>query len=298
MPHFSLRKALSYILRHAPGTSAIPDKIYLQMLYRLQTGNKLRTENPVTFCEKIQWLKLYGNQDQYTTMVDKAAVKDYVAERIGAEYIIPTIGIWDSFDDIDIDSLPERFVLKTTHGGGSMGVCVCADKKTFDRAKARKMLNKSLSTDIYKAYRERPYRDVPRRILAEEFIEMPGKEDLSDYKIFCFNGRPVYIQLIQDRHSGETIDFYDTEWQLQPFIGLNPAARHAAQPAPRPEGLDKMLEIATTLSAGIPFVRVDLYNINGRILFGELTFYPGSGMGRFAPSEWDTTLGQLIELTK
>lgn len=296
MPHFSFRKVLTYLLRRLPGTIAIPDKIYLQMLYPLQTGRPLHLSHPVTFCEKIQWLKLYGYRDQYTTMVDKAAVKDYVAKRIGAEYIIPTIGIWDNFDDIDFDSLPERFVLKTTHGGGSMGVCVCTDKKTFDKDKAREMLITSLSTDIYKTYRERPYRDVPRRIIAEDFIEMPGKEDLSDYKIFCFNGRPTYIQLIQDRHSGETIDFYNTEWQLQPFIGLNPVARHAAQAAPRPEGLDKMLEIARTLSAGIPFVRVDLYNINGRILFGELTFYPGSGMGRFAPSEWDTTLGQLIEL--
>lgn len=286
IPPVFVRKCLAWL----------PDTAYLRLLYLAERHSLLKLNPPVLFEEKIQWLKLNDRRPEYTVMVDKAAVKDYVADRIGKEYVIPTIGIWDTFDDIDFDALPRRFVLKTTHGGGSMGVCVCTDKNTFDKSNARKRLCSSLSSDIYKNYREWPYKNVPRRILAEEFIEMPGKEDLSDFKIYCFNGKPTYIQLIQDRHSGETIDFYNTDWQLQEFIGLNRSARHATQPSPRPRGLDKMLDIAEKLSKGIPFVRVDLYNIGGHILFGELTFYPGSGMGSFTPSAWDKTLGDMIQL--
>lgn len=287
---------LSRLVRHC--CTALPDAAYLRLLYFAERSRLLNLRNPMLFQEKIQWLKLHNRDKRFTTMVDKIAVKDYVARAIGQKYVIPTIGIWNSFDEIDFNSLPEKFVLKTSHGGGSMGVVVCSERSKLDLAHAKRMLEASLRADIYRTYREWPYRDVPRRILAEEFIEMPGKDELSDYKIFCFNGVPKYIQLIQDRHSGETIDFYDTDWHRLPFIGLNPKAHHAAEDAPRPEGLDEMLQIAAKLSSGIPFLRVDLYNIAGRILFGELTFFPASGLGRFAPSEWDRKLGDLIELKK
>jgi len=257
---------------------------------------RLRLHHPRTFQEKIQWLKLYDRRPEYVAMTDKVAVKEIVARRIGSKYIIPTFGVWDNFDDIDFDTLPQRFVLKTSQGDSCKGVVVCTDRTNFDIRSARQKLNASLLRDKYLENVEWCYRDVPRRILAEEYIEMPGKDDLSDYKIYCFNGRPTYIQLIQDRHSGETIDFYDTDWNLLPFIGLNSAAHHATQPAPKPQGLQEMLHIAAILSQGIPFVRVDLYNIYGRILFGELTFYPSSGLAHFSPPEWDRKLGDMLIL--
>lgn len=255
-------------------------------------------KNPQTFTEKLQWLKLYNRKPKYTTMVDKLAVKDFVSERIGPEYIIPTIGVWDSVNEIDIDSLPSSFVLKTTHGGGSGGVVVCKDKSKFDLESAKRKLNESLKSDIYINYREWPYKNVPRRIIAEKFIEIPGKKDLTDYKVFCFNGEPRYIQVIQDRNTNETIDFFDTEWNHQEFIGLNPKVKNATKIPDCPHNFNEMLSIARKLSEGIPFVRVDLYQTQEECLFGEMTFYPASGFGRFTPDSWNLMIGNLIKLPK
>ena len=229
-------------------------------------------------------------------MVDKNAVKQIVTDKVGKEHIIPTLGVWKSFDDIDFNILPQRFVLKTTHGGGSTGIIICKDRNKFNYKQAKKKLTKSLKTDIYLRMREWPYKNVERQIIAEQYIEIPDKADLTDYKIFCFNGSPKYIQVIQDRNINETIDFFDTSWRHQPFIGLNPKCKNA-QIAPRkPINLDEMLRIAKILSYQIPFVRVDLYNINGRILFGELTFYPASGFGKIEPDVWNRYLSDLLIL--
>lgn len=278
-----------------------PEKLYLKIVYRLYMGETLNLGNPHTFQEKIQWLKRHRRKPVFTTMVDKLAVKKFVGNLIGEEYLIPTLGVWDRFDDINFEELPDRFVLKTTHGGGNCGVVVCPDKGSLDRKAARNKLEKSLAADIYDTLKEWPYKDVPRKIIAEEFIEMPGKEDLTDFKIYCFNGVPRYIQVIQDRNTHETIDFFDTDWNRQEFYGLNPIARPVARPAAlpiaRPTGLNKMLEIAGILSKGTEFLRVDLYNTGDRILFGELTFFPASGLGTFTPSEWNITLGDMIALT-
>ena len=279
----------------------LPDKTYLQLLYRFKMGHRLDLNHPKTFTEKIQWLKLYNRRPEYTLMVDKYAVKKYVADIIGEKYIIPTLGVWDKPEDIDWDALPNEFVLKTTHGGGSGGVVICKDKNTFDRNKAILTLRDSMNGDIYRSLREWPYKDVKKRVLAEKYMapkDMVNNPiyDLSDYKFFCFNGEPKYCQVIRDRHSKESIDFYDMNWRHQEFVGLNPIASNGINPVPRPLLLDDMICICHKLSENMKFVRIDMYVIDNRIYFGEITFYPASGMGLFNPDKWNEELGNLISL--
>ena len=255
----------------------LPDKTYLQLLYRFKMGHRLDLNHPKTFTEKIQWLKLYNRRPEYTLMVDKYAVKKYVADIIGEKYIIPTLGVWDKPEDIDWDALPNEFVLKTTHGGGSGGVVICKDKKTFDRNKAILTLRDSMNGDIYRSLREWPYKDVKKRVLAEKYMapkDMVNNPiyDLSDYKFFCFNGEPKYCQVIRDRHSKESIDFYDMNWRHQEFVGLNPIASNGINPVPRPLLLDDMICICHKLSKNMKLVRIDMYVIDNRIYFGEITF--------------------------
>ena len=277
-----------------------PDKLYLTLLFRLKMGYWMDWKNPKTFSEKLQWLKLYDRRPEYTTIVDKCAVKEYVAKLIGEEYIIPTLGVWDRPEDIDWDSLPQKFVLKTTHGGGGSGVVICKDKKTFNKDVAIAKLKRSLSKCIYKSLREWPYKNVDRKILAEALLEesTPAKNntDLPDYKFYCFNGEPIYCQVIRDRRSKETIDFYDMEWSHMPFVGLNPVVTNGLNPVAKPICLHEMIDISRNLSLGIPFSRIDLYVINDKIFFGEITFYPASGMGGFTPVEWNEELGEMIKL--
>ncbi|MCE8502869.1 hypothetical protein J8986_01690 [Bacteroides thetaiotaomicron] len=279
--------------------SFLPDKLYLSLRYRCQVGYWIDWKNPKTFTEKIQWLKVYNRRLEYTTMVDKYAVKKYVADRIGEEYIIPTLGVWDNPEDIDWDSLPSQFVLKTTHGGGGCGVVICRDKKKIDRRGAIAKLRSSYNSDIYLNLREWPYKNVPKRIIAEKFmvsVESIASNDLPDYKFFCFNGEPKYCQVIRDRHTEETIDFYDMEWRHQEFVGLNPVASNGLIPIARNEHLDEMINICRVLANDTPFVRVDLYVVDEKVYFGELTFYPASGFGTFTPKEWQHKLGDLLTL--
>lgn len=288
--------AISYILRHY--FTWLPDKLYLHLLFRVEIGYRLNLKNPQTFSEKIQWLKLYDFRPKYTKMVDKVAVKKIVADIIGDEYIIPTLGVWNSFDEIDFDSLPDRFVLKTSHGGGGGGVVVCPNKNKLDKIVAQKIINSSLRKDISRSYREKPYRDVPRRILAEKYLTNGYDKDLPDYKFYCFNGEPCYCQVIRDRHSKETIDFYDMEWKHQEFIGLNPIAHNGQTPVACPQNFKTMQNICRQLAKDIPFIRVDLYEVNKNVYFGETTFYPASGMGIFIPNDWNSILGDLIVLER
>ena len=278
-----------------------PDKLYLTLLFRFKMGYWINWKNPKTFSEKLQWLKLYDRKPEYTTMVDKYAVKDYVGKIIGKEYIIPTIGVWDSPEDIDWNSLPQKFVLKTTHGGGNAGVIICKDKSTIDVKTIKKQLSKAMRQNIYMESREWPYKNVDKRIIAETFIEVPysviDNTDLPDYKFYCFNGKPVYCQVIRDRRSKETIDFYDMEWNHMPFVGLNPIANIGLHPVLKPTCLCDMIEVSRKLSKGIPFSRIDLYVIGDKIFFGEITFFPFSGMGGFSPIEWNEKLGSLIKLS-
>lgn len=275
----------------------IPDEIYLKLRFRAKMGYWPNLREPRDFFEKVNWLKLHDRKPEYTTMVDKYAVKDYVSKIIGNQYIIPTIGVWDNVDSIHWENLPDKFVLKTTQGGGSGGVFICKDKNSFDKDKAIKKLNKSAKEDVYKIYRESPYKNVPYRIIAEEYVApADGFEDLSDYKFFCFSGEPTYCQVIRNRSIKESIDFYDMEWNHMPFVGLNPKCTNGEIPVLKPSQLEEMIELCRKLSSNIPFVRVDMYVVGDRVLFGEMTFYPASGMGRFEPANWALELGDKIIL--
>lgn len=285
--------------------SWLPDRLYLSLRFRCQMGYWIDWKNPKTFSEKIQWLKIYNRKPEYTMMVDKYAVKQYVADSIGEKYIIPTLGVWENFDDIDFSTLPRQFVLKTTHGGGGGGVVICRDKSSFDKVQAKNFIKRSMKGDIYKSLREWPYKKVPKRIIAEKFMTSEKDSmsaDLSDYKFFCFNGEPKYCQVIRDRHSKETIDFYDKNWNHQEFVGLNPVSRddftfvahNGVTPVVCPKNLEEMMGICRILAKGISFLRVDLYVIDEKIYFGELTFYPASGFGAFSPKDWNSRFGELI----
>ncbi len=288
------RMLIESILRKYGGW--IPDKQYIQMLYYLKMGNRLNLDNPQTFSEKIQWLKLYNRRPEYTMMVDKWAVKDYVAGVIGPEYVIPTLGVWNKPEDIDFDSLPNEFVLKTTHGGGSGGVFICTDKSKLDARLVVEKMKKAMKGDVYRCYREWPYKNVKRRIIAEQYIEIKN-DDLKDFKFFCFNGEPKYCQVIGGRKTNMVIDFFDTDWNHQPFH----EPKHypfSAQIVNRPHSFQLMLELSRKLSADIPFLRVDFYEIGNHPLFGELTFFPTSGLGGFEPDKWDKVFGENIILAK
>ena len=274
----------------------LPDKLYLSVLYRLKKNRWIDWRRPRTFNEKLQWLKLYNRKSEYTQMVDKYAVKEYVAKLIGKEYIIPTLGVWDRIEDVAFDTLPDQFVLKTTHGGGSGGVVVCKDKANFDCKAAKIKLQQSMNSDIYRNFREWPYKHVQRRIIAEKYMVDESGLELKDYKFFCFNGIPKFCQVIANRTTDETIDFYDENWIHQPFVGLNPAVTFRENEHLKPHNYDEMLSIASKIGQDIPFARVDLYNINGKIYFGEITFFPAAGLGRFEPEEWDYIFGNWIKL--
>lgn len=274
----------------------ISDRIYLQLMYRLRMGRKLNLNAPSTFTEKMQWLKLYNRKPEYVIMADKVKAKDWVSERIGSEYIIPTLGVWQHAEDVDFDSLPDRFVIKCNHNSGK-GMYICKDKREIDVNTVRAELAKGLKEDYFHHNGEWPYKEVPRRIIAEQYMEdkeHPG--DLADYKFFCFNGEPKFCQVIRDRSTKETIDFYDMEWNHQEFVGLNPIARNGLTPVVRPLHLEKLQYLCRKLAKDMPFARVDFYVINNKEYFGEITFFPASGMGVFTPMKYDEILGKMIIL--
>ncbi len=270
----------------------IPDKLYLQMLYRRVLDKNLVLKSPKSFNEKLQWLKLYDRRPEYATMVDKYAVKDHVAAIIGEKYIIPTLGVWDKPKDIEWDKLPNQFVLKCTHDSG--GLVICTDKEKLDKEAAVKKLNNSLHNNYYLAGREWPYKNVRPRIIAEKYIN-DGKQELIDYKFMCFNGKVKCSFLCTNRFSegGLRVTFYDNEWKKMPFERHYPSESVLAE---KPHCYDEMTYLAEKLSAGIPFVRVDFYEIEGHPFFGEMTFYPGNGTEEFTPEEWDYKLGEWIKL--
>ena len=256
---------------------------------------KLNLNNPKTFNEKLQWLKLYNRKPEYTTMVDKYAVKEYVASKIGESYIIPTLGVWDKPEDIDWDSMPNQFVLKTTHGGGNLGVVVVKDKLSIDKEVIIQNLKKSMKLDLYKRNREWPYKNVPKRILAEAFLEDKTTQELRDYKFFCFDGKVKALFIATDRQTREEpyFNFFDGDFNSLDFKQGHP--RNVVLPE-KPSTFEKMKEVAATLSKGIPHVRVDLYEVNGRVYFGEMTFFHFGGIVPFEPEVWDYKFGEMIKI--
>lgn len=272
------------------------DKTFLNLTYWIHYGRFVDWENPQTFNEKLQWLKVNNRKPEYTLMVDKCDVKKYVADVIGEEYIIPTIGVWDKVEDIPFESLPNQYVIKCTHDSGS--VCVCKDKQAFDVESAKRKLSAGLKKNLFYWGREWPYKDVKPRIIAEKYLEDSDTEqnDLKDYKLMCFNGKVRCSFVCSDRFNdqGLKVTFFDEEWKKMPFCRFYPAASYEI---PAPSSYNKMVELAEQLSKDIPFVRVDFYEVNGHPYFGEMTFYPGNGVEEFSPEEWDYKLGSWIDLS-
>lgn len=290
-------KSIGYYLTHPLQTCSklvcrfgtfLPDELYLKLQYRAKLDKKLNLKNPKTFNEKLQWLKLYDRKPEYTIMVDKYLAKKYVADKIGEEYIIPTLGVWDSVDEIDFDLLPNQFVLKCNHNSG-LGMCICKDKSKLDIAEVRRALANGLKQDYYHIGREWPYKDVPRKIIAEKYMG----DSLNDYKLMCFDGKIKCSFVCSDRSENLKVTFFDNDWNRMPFIRHYPASDNKI---PKPINFDQMIELAEILSKDIPFLRVDFYEIDGKIYFGELTFYPGCGYEEFTPEEWDERLGSWIKL--
>lgn len=276
----------------------VDDKHYLKLAFRAKMGYPLNLENPRTFNQKLQWLKLYDRKPLYTQLVDKYAVRQYIGEKIGEEYLIPLVGgPWKNTDEIDFDALPEQFVLKCNHDSG--GLVVCRDKSRLDQEAAKKKLNRHLQVNYYMSSREWPYKDVKPCIFAEQYMEDERqKSGLIDYKFFCFHGKARFMYVSQglEDHSTAHISFYDLEGKDLPFKRTDFAAFDKLPY--KPEGLGKMIELANVLAQAVdsPFLRVDLYEIGGRIYFSELTFTPCSGMLPFDPPEWDETIGGWLTL--
>ena len=273
----------------------IPDRLYIAIKYRMTLGRFPNLKNPQTFNEKLQWLKLHSRNSEYTRMVDKYEAKKFIADTIGEEYIIPTLGVWDKFDDIDFDILPDQFVLKCTHDSG--GLVICRDKSKLDIAAAKKKIESCLKTNYYWHGREWPYKNVKPRIIAEQYMD-DGAGGLRDYKFFCFNGMPRFIYISQglEDHSTARISFYDLEGNKMPF-GRSDYLPFDVDPD-MPETLSEMIEYSSVLSekVGCPFVRIDFYCIKGKTYFGEITFSPCGGMMPFKPAEWDKKLGDYLDL--
>ena len=274
----------------------MPDEEYLRLLFRFRMGYELDLDNPKTFSEKLQWLKLYNRKPEYTLMVDKYEVKSYVAERAGKQYIIPTLGVWDCFDDIDFNKLPNQFVLKCTHD--SHGLVICKDKNQLDIKASKKRLTKALQRNYYYELREWPYKNVKPRILAEKYMEDEETHELRDYKFFAFDGVVKAMFIASDRQTkGEEtkFDFFDTEFNHLPFTNGHPNAD--VVPA-KPKSFEEMKELAGRLSKGIPHVRIDFYEVNGQVYFGECTFFHWSGLQPFVPEKWDKIFGDWLKLPK
>lgn len=272
----------------------LPDKWYLFFRFKNRVGYWPHLNHPRTFNEKLQWLKLNDRHAEYTQMVDKIDAKKYVASIIGDKYIIPTLGVWNSVDEIEWDKLPNQFVIKVSSDSG--GIVVCKDKQTLDIEKAKEKLTNGWGKNYYVHNKEYPYRDLTPRIIAEEYKEDESGYELRDYKIFCFNGEPKILFVASDRQkAGEDtkFDFFDLNWNHLPFTNGHPNSKEFIA---KPKNFEEMLEIAKKLSVGIPQVRIDLYNCNGQIYFGEITFFHWSGMTAFDPIEWDFKLGKMIKL--
>lgn len=309
------RKLVAYILYYmAPVFS---DRTYLKLIFRVRMGQKLNLDNPKTYNQKLQWLKLYNRKPEYTRLVDKASFKDYISHTLGKEYIIPSIGVWDKFEDIDFQALPEQFVLKCTHDSG--GLIVCRDKRALDISKARRKINKHLKRNYFYGGREWPYKNIKPRILVEQFmstekidIDLDGmksidinnlqnKYGLLDYKFMCFDGevKALFLDIgVVTGSEGHAHDYYrsvyDRNWEI---MDLKETREHFPISINKPDFFDKMVEIAEKLSVGHPHIRVDLYYINEQIYVGELTFYHGSGLENFfIPNDWDYKFGEWIKL--
>lgn len=280
---------------------ALPDSWYLRAYYFFEMGRELNLKNPVLYSEKLQWLKIHDRKPEYIVMADKVRAKEYVASVVGEEYIIPTLGVYDRFEDIDFEKLPDEFVLKCNHDSGN--VVVCKDKRQLDIDNARNVLTKALKTDYYLRGREWPYKKIKRKIMAETFLSAPTESfynhlGMTDFKFSCFNGKVNDVMVCLERESGDTkFYFFDKDWNL---LRYNIRGKNAPEgfTIPKPENFEKMVEIAEILSKNIPYLRLDLYNLAGKVYFGEMTFFPDGGFDRNLLPDTERLYGNLIEISK
>ena len=280
----------------------LSDKSALKLVWWASTDNELNIEHPIGFNEKLNWIKLYDRNPLYVELVDKYRVRGYVSEKIGEKYLIPLLGVWNDPKEIDFEKLPDRFVLKCNHNSGG-GMYICTDKSKLKKRKAVKILQRALNKNYYFIFREWAYKNVESLVLAEEYIEDLSTNGvvngLIDYKFYCFNGQPKFLYVssanIVNNVKHDLITYLDLNWNTPPFS--RPDHPQLSIDIEKPEAFDEMIEIAKRLSEGIPFVRVDMYYVNKKILFSELTLYPGGGLGFFSPNEWEQKIGSWIDLS-
>ncbi len=272
----------------------IPDSIYLKGLYYLKMKRPLDLKNPKGYNEKLQWMKINYHRPDYPSMVDKIEAKKIAAGIIGEEYIIPTLGVWGSFDEIDFSKLPEKFVLKNSNGAGGTGVVICRNKSELDINAARQSIATGFDENIYKTFREWVYKDIPKRILAEELLDTEDGSAPVDYKFYCFDGEPKVMAVASGRFQGKTcFDYYDMNLNHLPFCQGGPNSDRIIE---KPRNFDLMVELAKKLSQGHPHVRIDLYDFKGKVYFGEFTFCDSSGFAKFSPEEWNLKFGEWFKL--
>lgn len=270
-------------------TPWLSDAAFSKIAFKQKMGYKLNLKNPVTFNEKLQWLKINDHRPEYTDLVDKIKAKEIVGKTIGQEYIVPMYGVWDRAEEIDFDSLPDQFVLKCNHDQGS--VILVPDKRKLDRVRAVAELNKCLNRNIFYGTREFPYKNVPPKVFAEQYLQ----SDITDYKFYCFNGEPKFLYCgmgMLRAHAGN-VDFFDLDWNLMPFYRTDYGRLGMV---PKPECLDEMIQISRKLSAGVPFVRIDLFEVEGKVYFSEFTLCPASGFMKFVPEQYDKIVGEWLKL--
>lgn len=272
------------------------DKKFIEKMFKATMDYPLNLENPKSFNEKLQWLKLYDRNPLYTKLVDKYKVREYISEKIGEDYLIPLLGVWDDPEEIDFDSLPNKFVLKCNHNSG-LGMCICTDKSKIDIKKVKNELKSGLAQNYYLNGREWPYKNVSRKIICEKYMTDETGKNLRDYKFYCFDGKPKIVGIYQDRNSDKetTGDFFDMNFE---WVDLKFGMPNALNKPQKPQKFQEMIKIAEILSEGMSEVRVDLYISNNKIYFGELTFFDGGGFDKIEPLEWDYKLGSWIKLPK
>lgn len=270
----------------------IPNELAMKIDYLRGYGEILDLKDPKTFGAKIQWIKLYGNLERYADLVDKYKVRYIISKSIGEEYLPELYGVYSDANDIDFTKLPNKFVIKCNHGCGYN--IVCKDKDKIDIVETQKILSKWMKEEFYKNAKEIQYKNIIPTITCEEYLEDKAGA-LLDYKYFCFDGKAEFVQVVSDRGIDTRSDFYDLNWN---FIDLRTKLKNSDKKFNKPKNLEKMNVIAEVLSKDYPFVRVDFYNVEGRIVFGELTFTPGGGVSKFRPIEKDYEISKRIDINK
>lgn len=292
MKKYSLRYMIEWLLSRKV-SKKFSDSLYVKLMYYSRTGKRLNISNPSSFNEKLQWMKLYDHNPLYTRIVNKVTVKEYVADKIGREYVVPTLGVWERFEDIEFKKLPQQFVLKCNHDSG--GLVICRNLSEFDFLNAKDKITRSLHRNYYWTGREWPYKNVVPCVMAEQYLIDESQNELKDYKFFCFNGTPRFFKVDFDRFIDHHANYYDLDMNLLEFgeIICPPVKEKVIK---KPDNFEKMVDLAKVLSEGFPFLRVDFYNIKGKIYFGELTLFPASGAGPFVPASADIEIGKYLSL--